>query len=517
MRERPSDCSARPRLRAVLRVQRIVGALLVLGLLAGSGVAFAVAQSLKSEPAAVISTDFTRARAFSPGCDCGSPKAVFSLALSHSADLSVRITSRRGRVIRQLLDDRRTSGVVPLVWDGTDEAGRQVPDGRYQVQVRYGRGRWRAAPNAVITVDTRPPVVTGTLPAGRTIAYGADGDDGVYRYTVTSDEPGRVWPTVFRVLPDGTVERVWRPSEPVPIGAGVPVELTWPAAAGTPDRAADDGTYLVGYEMRDAAGNVVRLPASFEPGQTGDAAVVRVRGLDLTPSTHAIGTFDDQVRVAQQLLTDALPGVQVGAVTGPPSAGVLAPPGRAGLYGLRVSGSTSTVWGWQPVAGRAATLVVLPTYTWQLANPYDANTDGFPDLSPAPQGLDRPVGDLARDGLDEVLRVSGPAMAAAGRSGAITDQRIDETGIPRRTRLLLVPAMHVWTPGLVGRLRAFLQRGGRVALIDAPLDRRGQRQGGTIVVADGVAPAVLPGATQGAAAAEQAARQVRRARAGPAA
>ena len=141
--------------------------------------------------------------------------------------------------------------------------------------------------------------------------------------------------------------------------------------------------------------------------------------------------------------------------------------------------------------------------------------DGFPDLAPARQGLDRPVGDLARDGLDEVLRVSGPAMAAAGRSGAITDQRIDETGIPRRTRLLLVPAMHVWTPGLVGRLRAFLQRGGRVALIDAPLDRRGQRQGGTIVVADGVAPAVLPGATQGAAAAEQAARQVRRARAGP--
>jgi len=91
----------------------------------------------------------------------------------------------------------------------------------------------------------------------------------------------------------------------------------------------------------------------------------------------------------------------------------------------------------------------------------------------------------------------------------------EAAGIPRRTRLLLVPTMHVWTPGLVARLRAFLQRGGRVALIDAPLDRRGQRHGGTIVVADGVAPAVLPGATQGAAAAEQAARQVRRARAGP--
>ena len=291
----------------MLRVQRIVGVVLVLGLLAGSGVAFAVAQSLKSEPARVVSTDFSRARAFSPGCDCGSPKAVFSLNLSGSADLSVRITDRRGRVIRQMLDRRRSSGVVPLTWDGTDANGRQVPDGRYQVQVRFARGRWRAAPNAVITVDTRSPVVTAEMPAGRTIAYGADGGNGVYRYTVRSDEPGRIWPTVFRVLPDGTVEQIWRPSEPVPIGAGNPIELTWPAASGSPDTPADDGTYLVGYEMRDAAGNVARLPTSFEPGGADAAAVVRVRALDITPS-HAIGSFDDQVQRRPAAPDDLPPG-----------------------------------------------------------------------------------------------------------------------------------------------------------------------------------------------------------------
>jgi hypothetical protein len=134
------------------------------------------------------------------------------------------------------------------------------------------------------------------------------------------------------------------------------------------------------------------------------------------------------VRVAQQLLTDALPGVRSARHRARRSAGVLAPPGRAGLYGLRVSARPAAVWGWQPVpaapdAGRA------PTYTWQLANPYDANTDGFPDLSPAPQGPTaprRPRPGRPRRGA----AVSGPAMAAAGRSGAITDQRIDETGIP---------------------------------------------------------------------------------------
>jgi flagellar hook capping protein FlgD len=500
----------------VLRVQRIVGVVLVLGLLAGSGVAFAVAQSLKSEPARVVSTDFSRARAFSPGCDCGTPKAAFSLKLSGSADLSVRITNSGGRVVRQMLDHRRSSGVVPLTWDGTDAKGRQVPDGSYQVQVRFARGRWRAAPNAVITVDTRPPVVTAQMPGGRTIAYGAQGDDGIYRYTVRSDEPGRIWPTVFRVLPDGTVEQVWRPAEPVPIGAGAPVELTWPAASGTPDTPADDGTYLVGYEMRDEAGNVVRLPASFDQGATGTAAVVRVRALEITPS-HVIGTFDDQVRVAQQLLTTSLPGTQVGAETGPPANGVPAPPSRPGLYGLRVSGSTTTVWGLQPVAGRAGTLVVLPTYTWQLGNPYDADADGFPDLAPAPLGLDRPVGSIARDGLDQVLRLSGGAMAAAGRTGAITDQQVDQAGVPSSARLLLVPAMRVWTRGLVARLRAFLRRGGHVALIEAPLDRRGVRSGGELTVAGGHAPVALPGATRGRAAAVRAARAVRRARAARAA
>jgi hypothetical protein len=405
---------------------------------------------------------------------------------------------------------------VPLTWDGKDQNGRQVADGRYPVQVRFGRGRWRAAPNAVITVDTRPPVVTGDLPPDRTIAYGADGEDGVYTYTVTSDEPARVWPTVFRALPDGTVEQIWRPADPTPAGPGIPARLSWPAATGTPDRPAEDGTYLVGYEVRDLAGNVVHVPASFEPDATAGAAVVRVQDLEITPS-RVIATFDQQVRVAQQLLTDGLPGVQVGAETGPPADGVPPPPARAGLYGLRVSGSSQTVWGWQPVAGRAVTLVVLPTYTWQLANPYDADGDGFPDVPPDSQGLDRPLGAAARGALDGLLRLGGPAMTAAGRSGAITDQRLEDLGIPRATRLLLVPAMRVWTPGLIARLQAFLQRGGRVALIGSPLDRRAQRTGTAIDVAEGTQRATLRGATRGTASAERAARRVRRARARPAA
>ncbi len=495
----------------MLRLQRIVGALLVLGLMVGSGVAFAVAQSLKSEPPRVVSADFTQAKAFSPGCDCAAAIARFSLTLSRAADLSVRVTTRTGRLVRTLLDEERRAGVVALTWDGRDGTRAQVADRSYQVQVRFARGRWRAAPNAVIRVDTKPPTITADLPAGRTIAFGAAGDDGLYRYTVTSNEVASAWPTVFSVSADGTVDEVWQPDEPVALAVGTATELSWPAANRTPDRPVADGTYLVGYEVRDAAGNIVRSPAAFTPGDTGTAAPVRVQALEITPSRRIL-TFDAQVQVAQQQLTDGLPGVQAGERTGPPATAVPRAPTRAGLYGLRVAGSRTTTWGWQPVAGEAVTLVVLPTYTWQLDNPYDAAGDGFPDVAPAAQGLNRPLGDGARIGLEELLRLAGPSMAAAGRSGAITDRRIEEEGIPRATRLLLVPAMRVWTPGLRDRLRTFIAGGGRVSLISSPLDRRALRDGGAMTVEDGVDRASVSGVTLGADAAVKAARRVRRGR-----
>ena len=110
-----------------MRLQRIVGALLVLGLLVGSGVAFAVAQSLKSEPPRVVSADFTQAKAFSPGCDCDTAIAKFSLTLSRAADLSVRVTTRRGRLVQTLLDQERREGVVALTWDGRDVPASRSP------------------------------------------------------------------------------------------------------------------------------------------------------------------------------------------------------------------------------------------------------------------------------------------------------------------------------------------------------------------------------------------------------
>ena len=269
----------------MLRLQRIVGALLVLGLLVGSGVAFAVAQSLKSEPPRVVSADFTQAKAFSPGCDCDAAIARFSLALSRAADLSVRVTTRRGRLVRTLLDHERREGVVALTWDGRDGTGTpgdrpQLPGAGALRPRPVARGAQRRDPRRHEAADHhgRP----AHRPDHRVRRRRRRRPVPLHRGQQRGRE--RVADGLLACSADGTVDEVWRPDEPVALAPGKATELSWPAANRTAARPADDGTYLVGYEVRDAAGNIVRTPPEFTPGETGTRGRVRVQALEITPS-----------------------------------------------------------------------------------------------------------------------------------------------------------------------------------------------------------------------------------------
>ena len=366
-----------------------------------------------------------------PGCDCDAAVARFSLTLSRAAVLSVRVTTRRGRLVRTLLDQELERGVVALTWDGKDGTGTQVTDRSYQVQVRFARGRWRAAPNAQIRVDTSPPAITADLPPNRIIAFGAAGDDGVYRYTVASNEPAKAWPTVFQVAADGTVDEVWRPDEPVALAAGKATELSWPAANRTAASPAEDGTYLVGYEVQDAAGNIVRSPPAFTPGDTGTAQPVqRARAGD-----HAVSQ-DPHLRrpgagraAAADRRPAGRPGRRAhGAARGRGAEG--ADPGRAvrparvrlthdgvGLAARRRA---------RRHARRAADVHVAARRTRTTPPATASPTSRRPSRASTARSATVPG-----SALSELLRLAGPAMSAAGRSGAITDQRIEDEGIPK--------------------------------------------------------------------------------------
>ena len=212
-RERPSGCSARRRLRRVLRLQRIVGA-------CSSSACWSArawrsrsrSRSSRSRRASSAPTSRS-ARAFSPGCDCDAATRRFSLDLSGAADLSVRVTTRRGRLVRQLLDheqlERRRAADVGR--HGRRRAP-QVTDRSYQVQVRFARGRWRAAPNAR---DPRRHAAAGhhgraaRRPDDRLRRGRRRRRLPLHRRAATS--PAGARGRRCSGVADGTVDEVWRP------------------------------------------------------------------------------------------------------------------------------------------------------------------------------------------------------------------------------------------------------------------------------------------------------------------
>ena len=152
---------------------------------------------------------------------------------------------------------------------------------------------------------------------------------------------------------------------------------------------------------------------------------------------------------------------------GAPGAATL-PAAAPGFYAIQISGGGWQAWAPEARAGRAGVLVMEPLYSWQAANPTDADLSGFPDVPPAPLALDRPFA----PGIETAIASLGRTVAATRRSGirtvgAITDQSIEARGLPRSARVLIIAGAPVWTAGLLARLRAFVARGGRVAILDS--------------------------------------------------
>jgi len=54
------------------------------------------------------------------------------------APVSLSVVDRAGRVVRQLVNQRRTAGAYSVTWDGRDDAGRKQPAGVYLYRLRVG-------------------------------------------------------------------------------------------------------------------------------------------------------------------------------------------------------------------------------------------------------------------------------------------------------------------------------------------------------------------------------------------
>jgi len=131
---------------------------LVLALLVASAAAFAVAEGLKLERSPVAAPEITRV--VGPLCACEKAEGTLSVRFRQPAVVTALVVDSDGDPVRVLAErERRKRGRATYVWDGRDDAGEVVPDGRYRLRLELvDRDRTITIPTSV-RVDSTPPRV----------------------------------------------------------------------------------------------------------------------------------------------------------------------------------------------------------------------------------------------------------------------------------------------------------------------------------------------------------------------
>lgn len=160
------------------QVRRAAVTALALVLLIATAAAFAVAERLKLERSPLTAPEFTRL--IGPECACESARAALRIRLRKPERLDVSIVNLDGEHVRTLATDvARKRGPAQFEWDGRNDAGDVVRDGRYRVRFHLDRaGRTITVPTG-IRVDATPPRLTLISAEPRTIAPGFGGPERV--------------------------------------------------------------------------------------------------------------------------------------------------------------------------------------------------------------------------------------------------------------------------------------------------------------------------------------------------
>jgi hypothetical protein len=235
---------------------RLLPTLLVVFLLAGTAVAFAVTQALKNERSPVLPVRFDRVVGPS-----GKP-AELLLRLRGRDRLTARIVDANGDTVRTLLrEELHRAGRVSLAWDGRADDGTVVAEGVYRLRVRRESARQTIEIPIDIRVDATAPAVSSVTAAPPVFSPDGDGraDRVVVRYE-SSEKGGPLLRANGRLVQRG-----------MPRGRGGAALQWFGEAAG--GRRLRPGRYELTVEVVDAAGNV---------SAPSRARVVRLRYVEIT-------------------------------------------------------------------------------------------------------------------------------------------------------------------------------------------------------------------------------------------
>jgi FlgD Ig-like domain len=231
---------------------------LILAVLAGSAVAFAVSEGLKLEKRPITPTDITKV--FSPVCRCPQARANVDFKLLKPDTVTLTIIDAKGATVRRLIYHRRLNKGRPhhFTWNGRDDAGRRLPNGSYKPKIELSDiDRTFVLPNP-IRIDVTVPRVRVLTVHPR--AFSPDGDGRSDRITIRY----RVSEHANALLLVNGRQRVRTRFKPL---RG---ELQWNGSAD--GRKLRPGTYRLALVAVDQAGNRSR-PAP--------AGAVRLRYLEL--------------------------------------------------------------------------------------------------------------------------------------------------------------------------------------------------------------------------------------------
>jgi FlgD Ig-like domain len=166
---------------------RIAQAVVVLGLLAATAVAFVTTQRQKLERSPVGRLVITKV--FSPVCDCSEDKASIQITLRRADTVTLEIVNADDERVRTLVRKQHyPRGPIALEWDGRDGSGRIVPDGAYRPRLTLASGARTFVLRNPIRVDTRSPEVTRAVIAPTTVSPDGDGRNDLVAVRYTVDE-----------------------------------------------------------------------------------------------------------------------------------------------------------------------------------------------------------------------------------------------------------------------------------------------------------------------------------------
>lgn len=456
--------------------------------------AFFVAQRLKSEPPVI--TIGTITQFFSPNGDGSKDASNISISTKVEDVATVDIVDLDGDRVRRLREGVAMAPYRPLrlVWDGKDDDGAVVPDGRYRVRVALRDEGRSAVLQKTMNVDTKAPapqVCVGD-PCQKT--------KDVRRQNIVSQGDRAIDIYIRGRSRSETTLRILRTDQ-----GGEPKLVRTLHRKGRYQRARWDGldeagqplppgTYIVQARVRDTAGNIGVSPSAFEPGAVQGRPGVTVRGINAQPPVRPVtaggrtevfvdargAEFSWRVRrVGESRI------VKRGRATDP-NLVFKAPEGNSGVYLLELrAGRWSTKVPFLVQAKeRARVLVVVPTLTWLGADRVDDSPfDGLPNTLLTGDKVRWPRVYAGDKGLPAGFAEDiAPLLVFLDRRklryDLTSDIDLDLTRNPRasdREGVILAGSMTWVTRSLGTRLRDYVEDGGRLAVFGSDTLRRGVR------------------------------------------